>query len=401
MLKQLRRKFVCITMTLVSVMLIAIFGLMIYFTQENLETQSIQMMQAVANKPFQTGSPGSHRGEVNLPYFIVSISRRGEVFVSSNSDSFDLSDESLLATLIQTVQASPDQTGVLPEYALRFFKSSDFDGDSIIFADISSEMATIEDLIRTCVVIGIAGFAAFLLLVIRLAKWATRPVEQAWEQQKQFVADASHELKTPLTVIMTNAELLQNPEYDEESQQRFAGSILTMSQQMRGLVEGLLELARVDNGAVKTAFAPVDLSDLVSDGLLPFEPLYFEQDLLLDSAIDPGITLTGSASHLEQVLKILLDNAMKYSDPGTVLVTLKKTGGTCLLTVSNPGPPIDDTDLKNIFKRFYRTDKSRHRDGSYGLGLSIAENIVREHRGKIWAESKSGFNSFHVQLPLN
>lgn len=121
-------------------------------------------------------------------------------------------------------------------------------------------------------------------------------MERAWTQQKQFVSDASHELKTPLTVILTNAEMLRDPSYSEPERQRFAKSILTMSHQMRGLVESLLELARVDNGAVKKVFEALDWSSLVQDAVLPFEALFFEKGLTLQTDIEPGITVRGSAA---------------------------------------------------------------------------------------------------------
>lgn len=398
MLKQLRFKFVIINMTLVTVMLLVIFGMIIHQTQENLENQSIQMMQTIAADPFQLGRPDAEAEDVRLPYFAVQINSRGDV-LASGGGFFDLSDEALILNITRAALRSPDQVGILKAYNMRFCKVTSCNGDVIVFADITSEQAIMENLIRTCLLIGVLSFAVFLFISLQLAKWAVKPVDQAWQQQKQFVADASHELKTPLTVIMTNAELLQNPEYDEPAREQFAASILTMSHQMRGLVEGLLDLARVDNGAVQTAFAPVDMSALVEEACMVFEPLYFEKGLTLESRVEPGITIKGSDAHLQQVMKILLDNAMKYSDPGTVRLALQKQGSGCQVTVTNPGPAISQEDLKNIFKRFYRVDKARHRDGSYGLGLSIAENIVREHSGRIWAESDGGFNSFYVYLP--
>ena len=215
------------------------------------------------------------------------------------------------------------------------------------------------------------------------------------------MADASHELKTPLTVILTNAELLQSPDYTPEEKHRFAGGILSMSHQMRGLVESLLELARVDNGAIRTAMAQQDLSRLVSDCVLLFEPLFFEAGLILESRVEDGISLKGSETHLRQVVDVLLDNASKYSTPGGhTRVELKHQHGHALLTVSNPGPEISREDRKNIFKRFYRADKARSMNHSYGLGLSIAESIVTEHGGKIWADSAGGINTFFVLLPL-
>ena len=255
-------------------------------------------------------------------------------------------------------------------------------------------------LTNTCVIIGVLSFAVFLGLSFLLARWAVKPVETAWNQQRQFVADASHELKTPLTVILTNAELLQEPEYDEQARSRFVDSIMTMSHQMRGLVESLLELARVDNGGQNMVFFRLNFSELVSDALLPFEPVYFEKGLTLESNVEENLFVKGSQQHLKQVADILLDNASKYaSADSTVRVILRRQGSHCLLSVASAGDAISKEDLKNIFKRFYRMDKARSMNHSYGLGLSIADSIVSKHGGKIWAESADGVNTFFVQLP--
>lgn len=172
-----------------------------------------------------------------------------------------------------------------------------------------------------------------------------------------------------------------------------------MSHQMRGLVESLLELARADNGTAKMDFARLNLSELLTDALLPFEPLYFEKGLTLENEIEEGLYVTGSASHLRQVVEILLDNGAKYSSPqGTVLLRAERKGSHCLFSLASPGEPISREDLKNIFKRFYRIDKARAMNHSYGLGLSIAQSIVTAHGGKIWAESSEGINTFFVQL---
>ncbi len=400
MLKKLRIKIVCFTMTIVTVMLCVIFGLVYYFTAENLEAESVSMMQTIASDPFRLGRPGERPEEVQLPYFALQIGQRGEV-LAMGGGYYDLSDQGFIEEVLTASLAGEEDTGILKAYNLRYCRVATPLSRNIVFADMSSEQATLNNLIRTSVFIGILSLLVFFAISLYLAHIAVKPVEQAWEQQKQFVADASHELKTPLTVIMTNAELLQNPGQDEAAREQSSHNILTMSHQMRGLVEGLLDLARVDNGAAKMAFAEVDLSRLVSDGLLPFEPVYFEQGLELVSDLEPGIRVKGSDSHLRQVVDILLDNAMKYSDPrAQISVTLKKQGNAGLLTVVNPGEPISREDLKNIFKRFYRVDTARNMNRSYGLGLSIAEGIVQEHRGKIWAESSGGQNSFFVQLPL-
>ena len=148
---------------------------------------------------------------------------------------------------------------------------------------------------------------------------------------------------------------------------------------------------------------PVDLSRLVREAMLPFEPVFFERGLTLDSDIAEGVTVQGSPGHLRQVVEILLDNARKYAEgQGTVSVRLERSGvRSCILSVADPGQAISREDLENIFKRFYRVDTARSRDGSYGLGLAIAEGIVQSHRGKIWAESSSGVNTFFVRLPVD
>lgn len=399
MIKRLRVKFVCINMVIVTLMLLVIFGMVLHFTRDNLEEQSLRTMQTLMDSnPSQLWRPGEVLGEVQLPFFLVSINRSGELTAASGGY-YDLSDKDAILEIILLAVETGGETGLLSQYNLRFCKKATPFGQSIVFVDISSELATMRSLVKSCVFIGLVSLSLFLGLSFLLAQWAIRPVEKAWNQQRQFVADASHELKTPLTVIMTNAELLQSPDYSEAERGRFTDSILTMSHQMRGLVESLLELARVDNGAAKMVFSPLNFSELVADGLLPFEPVYFEKELVLESEIEDGLRVKGSQAHLKQVLDILLDNAAKYSTPqGTVTVRAKRQGGHCLLSVSSPGTPISKEDLKNIFKRFYRIDKARSMNHSYGLGLSIADSIIKEHGGKIWAESTDGVNTFFVQL---
>ena len=402
MLKKLRLKFVCTIMAVVTVMLSILMGLVIFFMGQSLEYQSLRMMQTLAQEPFLAAPPQNmeERGE-ELPIFTVQLSRDGELLKTGGAYPENIDDGTILQ-IVQSVRDSQGPSGTLEDYNLRYYRAMRPRGETMVFADLSGEQAAMANLVKICVFLGLGCFALFLGLSLLLVRWMVRPVEAAWQQQKQFVADASHELKTPLTVIMTNAELLQEQTETGQETWQFSDSILTMSRQMRGLVEGLLELARVDNGAVETTFGPMDLSELVSDCLLPFEPLFFERELVLEAEVEPDIRIRGSERHLHQVADILLDNAMKYSAPGgTVRVRLRRQLGTCLLTVASPGEALDRQQLRDIFKRFYRVDKARSRDGSYGLGLSIAQRIVEEHRGRIWAESSPGVNTFCVQLPMS
>lgn len=449
MIRKLRVRFVSIMMLIVCTMLIIIFGLVVHMTHSRIREDGFRMMQSVANAPMGTRSDRNPKRKdenkemnVQLPFFRVQIDADGNI-VDTDGDYYDLTkegSEAVLEELVRAATAGTEKVGDLHDYNLRYYRSgvkkwfdrkapdenpmpetalsdeatlssaaeeapadSRSEGQIIVFADISSEIATMRNLYRTCVIIGLGSLASFLVISIFFARWAVRPVEEAWAQQRQFVSDASHELKTPLTVILTDAEMLKSPRFDEAHKAQFVDNILTMSNQMRGLVESLLQLARVDNGAIqKMPLQHIDLSGLVSDELLTFDALFFEKGLTLTEDIADGITVHGSAQHLKQVVEILLDNAQKYSEPhGTVRVTLQKSGAHhCLLSVADPGDAISPEDLRKIFQRFYRIDEARAMNHSYGLGLSIAENIIKNHKGRIWAESAEGINTFRVELPM-
>lgn len=412
MLKRLRIKFICINMAIVLAMLAVIFGLVIGSTQRNLEQESMTLMRSALgvgegrrtdwNRVWDSiKRGGSREAPPLLPYIIVDLASDGSFERVEGYYSYSDS-QSELYGLVETALNDGGETGVLSDWGYRYLRSETAMGTRLVFADMSSEQSTMRGLWRTCALIGAVSLAVFFVISLLLARWAVRPVEEAWRQQKQFVSDASHELKTPLTVIMTNAELLQSPDYDAAAKSKFSANILTMSHQMCGLVESLLELARVDNGAVETNAAELDFSRLCADAVLPFEPLCFEKGLTLQSDLTENIPVRGSESHLRQTVEILLDNAQKYADPDSeITVSLVRSGGkTCRLCVADRGAPISDEDLPHLFERFYRAEKARSRDGSYGLGLSIAQKIVEQHHGKIWAESKDGLNSFYITLPV-
>lgn len=399
MIRKLQTKFVIINMAMVTVMLCIIFGLVYNSTKNNLETESIGMMRAIAADPFQRGRPNEKSPELRLPYFTLQLGPRGEL-ISTGGGYYDLSDESFLNDLINTSVGSRRETGIIEEHDLRFCRVATPRGTVLVFSDMSSENNTLDTLLRNSLLIGVLSFLAFLAISIFLSRWAVKPVATAWMQQKQFVADASHELKTPLTVIMTNADMLQSDEYDDVQRKSFSQSILLMSQQMKLLVEKMLELAKSDVGQTKQQMSQLDLSKLVLDTAISFEGVFVEKGLTVDSDVEPRITIHGNVQEIQQVVDILLDNAQKYSSPGgETMVRLHSVGQSkCQLEVSNPGVEIPQEDLKRIFQRFYRMDKARSRDGSFGLGLSIAESIVAQHKGKIWAESKCGTNTFIVEF---
>lgn len=402
MIKKLRTKFILVIMAIVMVLLVVILGVVIHFTGQNMEMQSISMMRTIAANPFQQGSLGKpSNDEVRLPFFTVQISSRGDLIAASGGY-FDLTDREYIQEIVNAALLSDRETGELDAHDLRYLKSASPMGFTIVFSDTTTESTTLKHMVYSCLAVFLVAMLVFLGISILLSRWVIRPVETAWNQQRQFVSDASHELKTPLAVIMANAELIQSEDTPADEKKKFSETILSTTYQMRSLVENLLEMARVDNGTVKMNFACVDFSELVRDAVLSFQLLYEEKGMGLRCAAADGIQLQGSEQHLYQVLDVLLDNALKYSTPGgMVSVDLTSNGRVCTLSVASPGEPISKEDLKNIFKRFYRADKARAMNGSYGLGLSIAESIVEAHKGKIWAESESGYNTFFVQLPLS
>ena len=388
MIRSLRRKFIAMTMAVFTALLCVIFGLVIHFTGQNLQTESVRFLRSAAADSLQPGPPG----QVRQPCFIIRATPWGQSIQSTGG--FDLSDEQMLSDIVALAASAPEPLGVLDQYDLRYFRSQSPTELTLVFMDISAERAAMRNLRLTCVGIGLLALGLFWAVSFLLARWAVRPVERAWEEQRQFVSDASHELKTPLTVILTSAELMQT---DPDPQH--IRSILAMSRRMRELVESLLELARVDNGAVRAAFGELDLSALVADELLPFEPLYFECGLTLESQLEEGLHISGSDRHLRQVLTILLDNALRYSpENAAVRVELTRQGSSALLTVANPGE-LTREQCRSIFRRFYRADPARTAGGS-GLGLAIAQGIVADHGGKIWSDSREGTVTLNVSLPL-
>lgn len=399
MIRRLRLKFVCINMAIVTLMLCAIFAMVFFFTRDNLERESIGMMQALAQEPMRPGGPDERPEGVRLPFFTLELDEDGGI-ADAWGGYYDLTDGELLEKLLALAEAGDGNTGVLEDYGLRYCRVWARGTQYIVFADMSSERSVIANLVKNSLLIGALSFAAFLVVSLLLARWAVRPVELAWERQRQFVADASHELKTPLTVILSNAQLLGEAEGDPALRSRLRENILSMSARMRSLVESLLDLARVDSGLAGQTLSRVDLSRVVSEAILPFEPLFYERGLVLSSSVEPGIAVKGSAERLSQAVGVLLDNAQKYASPGgSVSVTLSRQSGRhCLIAVENSGEPLSPAERRDIFKRFYRADAARSSGGSYGLGLSIARGIVEAHRGRIWAEALPGGNRFCIRL---
>ncbi len=407
MIKKLRWKFVLV-MTAFSM---AVLCLVLFFSfatmKNNIEQENEKTLKQIAEMQQVSimGLPRFQTDNIRVPYFMVDVSQSGMVSnLQSNYMRMDAQvDEELLLDLVANALKQKENMGVLAGEDLRFYRKAKIGGWRLVYLDMTMENNMIRNLSGNMLLIGLGSFVGIFFLSMGLAYWITKPVERAWNQQRQFVADASHELKTPLTVILSNTDMLLNQctEADEHSEKRL-GNIRAESIRMKGLVEDMLDLARSDAGRLKQQLAPVSVSDTVMDAVLLFEALAFEGQKELQYQIEENLSVLGSGDRLKQLTEILLDNAMKYStEQGCIWVKLERNSAKTLrLMVANTGDTMTPEQCRRIFERFYRTDPARQNNGGYGLGLSIASSIVTEMGGKIWCESRNGINSFFVQLPL-
>lgn len=229
-----------------------------------------------------------------------------------------------------------------------------------------------------------------------LTRWMVAPVEEAFERQKQFIADSSHELKTPLAVIMASAQAaMSDPDI------KWIRNIELESQRMSYLISQLLSLARSEKGVQKT-FAMSDISHCIEMALLPYESVAFEKGFSLDYEIEPDVQMVCDAQQIKQVTAILLDNAMQHTYAGgKIILHFYTHRQEAILSVANEGDPINKEDEKHIFERFYRADASRNRqDNHYGLGLAIARNIAQNHNGSISVSRAEGMTVFTVKFKM-
>lgn len=234
-----------------------------------------------------------------------------------------------------------------------------------------------------------------IYVAIKLTNWIIKPVKDSFDKQKQFIADASHELKTPLAVIVASSDALEK----EPKEKKWLNNIKEEADRMSNLITDLLNMAKSEN-TEKMQYENVNLSKVVEKSLITFESLMFEKNIKLDYEIEENINFMCNTSQMKQLVGILIDNAIKYSDKeGEIYFTLKKEKNNITLIVKNKGEEISKEDQERIFERFYRADASRNRnENRYGLGLAIAKNIVENHGGKISVNSSNGYNSFIINF---
>ena len=388
MIRKLRWKITGVTLLVSALVLTAVFACVYLFSRNNIaESYEYQLRQAVV----------SGTSEARVPCFVAEVLPSGTVRVSG-SNYYDLQDEDTLLPLVTAALSADTDSGVLAAQHMRYFRLEGALAVRIAFMDSTFEQATLRSLVRVCLLIGAAALLVLFGLSWLLSGFVTRPVARTWQNQQQFLSDASHELKTPLTVILSSADLLKTSAQPEQRQ--YVDNISVESRRMKALVEDMLTLSRTESGRA-APFEPLDLSDLVTDAALRFEPVAFEAGHPLQYDIQNGASLSGDRQQLDQLLEILLDNAVKYAaKDAPIRLTLDISGRNAVLAVENPGEPIPPDKLPHLFDRFYRVDDARTGAGGFGLGLAIARQIVRRHKGTITAASDAHATRFTVTLPL-
>jgi signal transduction histidine kinase len=303
-------------------------------------------------------------------------------------------DASFYAYISGAVPAGAESRGKLTvgEVVLKY-QAQDY---HILAIDVTAESEMFGEMRMSFLLIALPLLAMIFLLSLFFANRAIRPIEQSFNRQKEFIADASHELKTPLAAITTNLEAAHSAEGPDR--QKWLGYIKSEVERMSELTGSLLYLAKMDR-ADAGSFLPVSLDTLLQDVLLPLEALIFEKGLQLETAAETGVTVPGDAEQLRKLIAILAENALRYAHK-SIWITLQKHPHHAVLAVENDGPGIPEADREKIWDRFYRCDPSRKYDGGSGLGLPMARAIAERHQGKIACESNETRTVFTVRLPL-
>lgn len=449
MLKNVRLRLTLATAASILIFIIFLtvmtFSFANYSTMENIDTRLTFTQKNIANTLQNT--PLQYRTEALMKEDIQKLAEQSIYVAIWHEDGtiyyLNFYDEDLLSLLQGVLQKNADKSGVMKNNT-QFFESflrihtlklplADQTVYLQVFANISWEKALLTSLLSALLIIAITGGIIAIFMGCVLVAKVMIPVDNAWRQQQEFVANASHELRTPIAIIQATLETLQDDlndywkaqeekalstskeetitenDSDREHQEDFGAketnywlnSALKECKRMSQLVNDMLFLAKADAGQDINLKTAINLSAVVEDTVLQMEPLFKDANINLTWDIAENVQCLGDSSRLKQVLIILLDNAIKYTPgKGDTFVSLKTKGDKIILQVKDSGIGIAKEDQKQLFQRFYRVDKARSRSqGGTGLGLSIAQWIARTHNGRITVESEPGKGtSFFVEL---
>lgn len=403
MLRRLQLGFIWTNMILVGIVLCVVFVIVYANTYsnhlvniDNSLRNSIEFMQKnrIPLVPFESNinSHPSYRPNNNIATVTVSVNSSNEI-TASFQDLTRVSQEYLDDMVAQALPQSENR-GFIEKKNFRYFKITNNSTTYIAFASMTETKLNMQRNLLISIVLGSASMVIFFLISLLMSKIAINPVKKAWRQQQQFLADASHELRTPLTVILANNNImLSGPDTSVGEQEKWLLSTQAEATHMKNLIDNLLYLAKSDGTTDALPLERIALSEELMDNILQFEPVAFEGNISLNCDIASDLWLTGNPTQIKQLIHILLDNAFKYTgEGGNVRVDLVRRGNFIKLEINNTGTPIPAEDLPHIFERFYRSDKARTQqsgEGGYGLGLAIAQTIVKNHKGKITVSSNA------------
>ena len=324
----------------------------------------------------------------------MAISDSGDILAADNGDG-TVYEKQMLEKYASEIVKSQRTKGVKGN--LTYITAEKGNYTLVAFMDNTIVRDSMTTLFRYTLVFGSIAIIILFFVAVYLAKQIVRPLEESYQKQKQFISDAGHELKTPISVVSANAELLSR----EIGNNQWLANIQYENLRMGKLVEQFLELARTENVVLQTEH--LDLSRLTGGEALPFESVAFEKGLTLNCNITEGLFVNGSSIQLKQLVSILLDNAVRHNSEGNeISLILKEERGFAKLSVINNGEEIPTEQREQLFDRFYRTDPARNgEDKHYGLGLAIAKAITTAHKGKINVRCYDGKIEFSVRIPLS
>ena len=319
----------------------------------------------------------------SIDFFIIMTDDSGQYLAKLNNDDMDEDTAQKYASMII---GEKNIRGMADNY--QYHREKKHNGILMVLSDRTSEIDMMKKLKRTTFIVGIISIILLSGASYFLSGLIVRPLRETFDKQKQFISDASHELKTPLTVISTNADVLSG----EIGDNKWLTYIQDQAARMNILVNDLLSLTRLENKSTDFNLREFNLSQAIMNTALPFECQAFETGKNFVVSVDDGISITGSEQHIRQMAGIFIDNALKYSkDRGTVRVSLTKEDGKAVFSVYNTGSGVREEEKYRIFERFYRSDESRNRStGGYGLGLAIAKSVIDKHKFRLIVENNEG-----------
>lgn len=404
MIKKTQSKVFMIVMISLSIIIVSIISVINIVNFNQTKQQSYMMLDNASGMlkqmtPFPFGPPDS-MNDVDKPqgilywktaqfYFVVIKDDEVVQIVNENSGKYSNEEINKYALDVSRKDKNYGSIGDLV-YGVKNIKGSKI----ITFMDDSISNKSLKNIMILSILIGFIALSFAYIIARKISLWIVKPIEDTLNKQKQFISDASHELKTPLAVICANADILEG----EIGNNKWLNYIQKEVGSMDKLVNSLLSLARIEKGNEKEELINFDISKVVMGGTMIFESLAYEKEIQLVDDIQEKLILKGNSEEIKQLLSILIDNAIKHTEKGNqILVSLKKCKNNIILKVKNKGEPIPKGEEEKIFERFYRSDKSRNRDSKrYGLGLAIAKSIVEKHNGTINVSCEEGFTTFTV-----